>query len=52
MTSPTPNTPGTQAATTASSKSSTSQYNVPGGITYNADSPVDFIIASSQDPQA
>ena len=33
-------------------QSSTSQYNVPGGITYNADSPVDFIIASSQDPQA
>jgi hypothetical protein len=33
-------------------QSSTSLYNVPGGITYNADSPVDFIIASSQDPQA
>jgi hypothetical protein len=33
-------------------QSSTSAYNVPGGITYNADSPVDFIIASSQDPQA
>ena len=33
-------------------QSSTSAYNVPGGITYNADAPVDFIIASSQDPQA
>ena len=33
-------------------QSSTSEYNVPGGITYNADEPVDFIIASSQDPQA
>jgi hypothetical protein len=31
-------------------QSSTTVYNVPGGITYNADSPVDFIIASSQDP--
>ena len=33
-------------------QSSTTAYNVPGGITYNADSPVDFIIASSQDPVA
>ena len=33
-------------------QSSTTAYNVPGGISYNADSPVDFIIASSQDPQA
>ncbi len=33
-------------------QASTTAYNVPGGITYNADSPVDFIIASSQDPVA
>lgn len=33
-------------------QSSTTAYNVPGGISYNADAPVDFIIASSQDPVA
>ena len=31
-------------------QSSTTGYNVPGGITYNADNALDFIIASSQDP--
>lgn len=33
-------------------QSSTTSYNVPGSKTYNADLPVDFIIASTQDPQA
>jgi hypothetical protein len=31
-------------------QSSTTGYNVPGGIDYNADNALDFIIASSQDP--
>lgn len=33
-------------------QSSTTSYNVPGSKNYNADLPLDFIIASNQDPQA
>lgn len=32
------------------SQGSTTEYNVPGSEEYNADEPVDFIIASSEDP--
>lgn len=32
------------------SQGSTSEYNVPGSETYNPDEPIDFIIASSEDP--
>jgi len=34
------------------SQGSTSAYNVPGNNDYNADLPIDFIIASNEDPQA
>ncbi len=34
------------------SQGSTDTYNVPGGETYNPDLPIDFIIASSEDPTA
>ena len=34
------------------SQGSTDSYNVPGGETYNPDLPIDFIIASSEDPTA
>jgi hypothetical protein len=32
------------------SQGSTTRYNVPGGEDYNPDLPIDFIIASSEDP--
>jgi hypothetical protein len=34
------------------SEGSTSEYNVPGNEEYNADLPIDFIIASTEDPTA
>ena len=34
------------------SQGSTSEYNVPGNVAYNADDDVDFIIASTEDPTA
>ena len=34
------------------SQGSTSAYNVPGNTEYNADNPIDFIIASTEDPTA
>jgi hypothetical protein len=34
------------------SQGSTSTYNVPGSDTYNPDLPIDFIIASTEDPTA
>lgn len=34
------------------SQGSTTEYNVPGSETYNADEDIDFIIASSEDPTA
>jgi hypothetical protein len=34
------------------SEGSTSEYNVPGNEEYNADVPIDFIIASTEDPTA
>ena len=43
---------GYTAVTDFTSQGSTSVYNVPGNSTYNADLPVDFIIASSEDPTA
>jgi len=41
---------GYRTVTDFTSQGSTTAYNVPGGITYNADEAVDFIIASSEDP--
>jgi hypothetical protein len=32
------------------SQGSTTAYNVPGSLDYNADNDVDFIIASTEDP--
>jgi hypothetical protein len=43
---------GYLAVTDFASQGSTSSYNVPGSEEYNADLPVDFIIASTQDPTA
>jgi len=43
---------GYLAVTDFSSQGSTSSYNVPGSEEYNADLPVDFIIASTEDPTA
>jgi hypothetical protein len=43
---------GYLAVTDFSSQGSTSSYNVPGNEDYNADLPVDFIIASTEDPTA
>jgi hypothetical protein len=34
------------------SEGSTSEYNIPGNNDYNADQPIDFIIASTEDPVA
>jgi hypothetical protein len=34
------------------SQGSTDTYNVPGSETYNPDEPIDFIIASTEDPTA
>jgi hypothetical protein len=42
--------PGYEAVTDFASEGSTTTYNVPGNESYNADEPVDFIIASSEDP--
>ena len=41
---------GYWSVTDFTSQGSTTTYNVPGGIAYNADSDVDFIIASTEDP--
>jgi hypothetical protein len=41
-----------RAVTDFTSQGSTSAYNVPGNNDYNADVPIDFIIASSEDPTA
>ena len=41
---------GYWAVTDFTSQGSTTSYNVPGGIDYNADDSIDFIIASSEDP--
>jgi hypothetical protein len=38
------------AVTDFTSQGSTTAYNVPGSSSYNADTDVDFIIASSEDP--
>ena len=43
---------GYLAVTDFASQGSTDTYNVPGSDTYNPDSAVDFIIASSEDPTA
>jgi hypothetical protein len=43
---------GYLAVTDFASQGSTSSYNVPGSEEYNADLPVDFIIASTEDPSA
>jgi len=43
---------GYLAVTDFASQGSTSSYNVPGNEDYNADLPVDFIIASTEDPTA
>jgi hypothetical protein len=41
-----------RAVTDFTSEGSTSEYNVPGNEEYNADVPIDFIIASTEDPVA
>lgn len=41
-----------RAVTDFTSEGSTSAYNVPGNEEYNADVPIDFIIASTEDPTA
>ena len=41
-----------RAVTDFTSQGSTSVYNVPGNEEYNADLPIDFIIASTEDPVA
>lgn len=41
-----------RAVTDFTSQGSTSEYNVPGNNDYNADLPIDFIIASTEDPTA
>ena len=41
-----------RAVTDFASQGSTSVYNVPGNEEYNADLPIDFIIASTEDPSA
>ena len=41
-----------RAVTDFDSEGSTSAYNVPGNEEYNADLPIDFIIASTEDPTA
>jgi hypothetical protein len=43
---------GYLAVTDFDSQGSTSSFNVPGSEEYNADLPVDFIIASTEDPTA
>jgi len=43
---------GYLAVTDFASQGSTSAYNVPGNEEYNADLPIDFIIASTEDPTA
>jgi hypothetical protein len=43
---------GYLAVTDFDTQGSTSSYNVPGSEEYNADLPVDFIIASTEDPSA
>jgi hypothetical protein len=41
---------GYLAVTDFASQGSTTSYNVPGSDTYNPDLPIDFIVASSEDP--
>jgi hypothetical protein len=41
-----------RAVTDFDSQGSTTEYNVPGSEEYNADEPIDFIIASTEDPVA
>ena len=41
-----------RAVSDFASQGSTSEYNIPGNTDYNADLPIDFIIASTEDPQA
>jgi hypothetical protein len=41
-----------RAVTDFTSQGSTSEYNIPGNNDYNADLPIDFIIASTEDPTA
>jgi hypothetical protein len=41
---------GYLSVTDFTTQSSTSAYNVPGNEEYNADLPIDFIIASTEDP--
>jgi hypothetical protein len=43
-------TANSRAVTDFASEGSTTNYNVPGNEVYNADLPVDFIIASTEDP--
>jgi hypothetical protein len=43
-------TANSRAVTDFASQGSTTSYNVPGNEVYNADLPVDFIIASTEDP--
>lgn len=43
---------GYLAVSDFASQGSTTAYNVPGNTDYNADAPIDFIIASSEDPTA
>jgi hypothetical protein len=43
-------TANSRAVTDFTSQGSTTSYNVPGNEVYNADLPVDFIIASTEDP--
>ena len=44
--------PNSRAVSDFASQGSTSEYNIPGNTDYNADLPIDFIIASTEDPQA
>jgi hypothetical protein len=44
--------PNSRAVSDFASQGSTSEYNIPGNTDYNADLPIDFIIASAEDPQA
>jgi len=43
---------GYTAVSDFASQGSTTEYNVPGGETFNPDNPIDYIIASTEDPTA
>jgi hypothetical protein len=45
-----PTTSGASASSAAAGTSSTTGYNVPGSLTFNADQPVDRVIKSNEDP--